>query len=66
MDGTRLKRVMELEDKRVVDIASELRIAPDTVRKVLRGESVSRLVSDKIKSYLDGKASTATAKAATG
>ena len=67
MDASRLKKIMEVENKRVIDIASELQIAPNTVAKFLRGENVSRVIEATIKRYLDDKTQVSgSAKAAIG
>jgi len=67
MGAAHLKKIMEVENKRVIDIASELQIAPATVSKFLRGESVSRVIEATIKRFLDDKARiTGAARAASG
>jgi transcriptional regulator with XRE-family HTH domain len=57
MSAARLKSVMESEDKRAIDIASELRISPNTVFKYLRGERVSHSIQALIDRFLESKKS---------
>jgi predicted transcriptional regulator len=57
MSSKDLKRVMEREGMRVIDVASELRVSPNTVAKYLRGERINRAIQDSIVRYLSLKVS---------
>lgn len=64
MSAKELKRVMEYEDKRVIDVASELRMSPTTVSKYLRGERLNPAILEKIQRYLASKVSPTAKQAA--
>jgi hypothetical protein len=55
MSASRLKKIMQAEDKRVIDIASELKISPHTVMKYLRGERINRAIQAAIEGFLARK-----------
>lgn len=55
MSALKLKGIMETEDKRIIDIASELQISPNTVAKYLRGDRTSRPIRALVENYLAKK-----------
>lgn len=57
MSADRLKTLMKAEDKRIIDIASELRISPITVTKYLNGQKVSHAIKALIENYLASRPS---------
>jgi transcriptional regulator with XRE-family HTH domain len=63
MSANRLKTYMLREKKRIIDIASELQISPNTVGKFLNGGRVQPVIRNAIESYLDSKTGTHTAGA---